>query len=437
MLGFGKKVRVIQEEFLPIMEFPQQEDVVLVHDRAIAARLSYMGVTKEHLQLLQEIQPFMEDMLNEVLDNVLNHLYKQPFLTNIAKENTTRERLNNVFVSYFQSLLSGKLDAEFFDMRKRIGRTHNGANLPAAWFIATYSAINTLIVPQIVKKYETQPEKLSKLLLAITHLTNLDSQLVVENYIQSRVNELEMVNGTKEHLQKELTSISQEVAASVQETEATIQETSSKAEQIRSETEITQKSSKNLVNLTNENEAQMTSMIDTFNEVIDDVNTAIQGILDLQDNSNKILAMTKSIEEIADQTNLLALNASIEAARAGEEGKGFAVVAAEVRKLAENSKNMSSQIKTLVQKNSSSTNDLVDNMKTMNQSTKQSQTKIAQVKGGLITVKMEMENYLTMFDRNKHDLDSIVMSIKEINHTTSTLSLLANDLLEKAEDANR
>ncbi|WP_420835838.1 methyl-accepting chemotaxis protein [Bacillus weihaiensis] len=246
-----------------------------------------------------------------------------------------------------------------------------------------------------------------------------------------------MVNGTKEHLQKELTSISQEVAASVQETEATIQETSSKAEQIRSETEITQKSSKNLVNLTNENEAQMTSMIDTFNEVIDDVNTAIQGILDLQDNSNKILAMTKSIEEIADQTNLLALNASIEAARAGEEGKGFAVVAAEVRKLAENSKNMSSQIKTLVQKNSSSTNDLVDNMKTMNQSTKQSQTKIAQVKGGLITVKMEMENYLTMFDRNKHDLDSIVMSIKEINHTTSTLSLLANDLLEKAEDANR
>ncbi|WP_439098734.1 methyl-accepting chemotaxis protein [Bacillus weihaiensis] len=178
-------------------------------------------------------------------------------------------------------------------------------------------------------------------------------------------------------------------------------------------------------------------MIDTFNEVIDDVNTAIQGILDLQDNSNKILAMTKSIEEIADQTNLLALNASIEAARAGEEGKGFAVVAAEVRKLAENSKNMSSQIKTLVQKNSSSTNDLVDNMKTMNQSTKQSQTKIAQVKGGLITVKMEMENYLTMFDRNKHDLDSIVMSIKEINHTTSTLSLLANDLLEKAEDANR
>ncbi|WP_420838132.1 methyl-accepting chemotaxis protein [Bacillus mesophilus] len=247
------------------------------------------------------------------------------------------------------------------------------------------------------------------------------------------MNELKQMNASKEILQKELVAISQEVAASVQETEASIYETSSKAEQIRQETELTQKSSKNLVNLTNENENQMGSMIYTFNEVINEVNTSIQGIVNLKNTSEKILSMTKNIEGIADQTNLLALNASIEAARAGEHGKGFAVVASEVRKLAENSKMMSNEIKGLVDQNNGSILELVDTMKSMNLSTQNSQNQMQQVKDGLLTVKMEMENYISMFDRNKQDLDSIVYTIREINHTTSNLSVLSNSLLDKAE----
>ena len=64
--------------------------------------------------------------------------------------------------------------------------------------------------------------------------------------------------------------------------------------------------------------------------------------------SLKISKISDTIGEITAQTNMLSLNASIEAARAGEMGKGFSVVAGEIRKLAEESRISTEEIKNIV-----------------------------------------------------------------------------------------
>lgn len=66
------------------------------------------------------------------------------------------------------------------------------------------------------------------------------------------------------------------------------------------------------------------------------------------ENARKVKKITNGIADISEHTNLLSLNASIESARAGEVGKGFSVVALEIRKLADETSDLTDTINNTV-----------------------------------------------------------------------------------------
>ena len=68
----------------------------------------------------------------------------------------------------------------------------------------------------------------------------------------------------------------------------------------------------------------------------------------LRDIASQIGKIADMVSDFSIQTNMLALNAAVEAVRAGDRGLGFGVVAAEIRKLADQSRQSAENINALV-----------------------------------------------------------------------------------------
>ena len=73
-----------------------------------------------------------------------------------------------------------------------------------------------------------------------------------------------------------------------------------------------------------------------------------ESMMRLSEQTQTIGQIIATVEDLAAQSNLLAVNAAIEAAKAGEHGKGFGVVAQEVKSLAEQSRQATDRVRTIL-----------------------------------------------------------------------------------------
>ena len=117
--------------------------------------------------------------------------------------------------------------------------------------------------------------------------------------------------------------------------------------------------SKQFMNVSNKEHETVQTNIKKMLTLKQKIQIIAELILELSEHTQQIGSTIGIVDDIAEQTNMLALNAAVEAARAGEHGKGFAVVASEIRKLADESKQATSKIISLIYDIQQATNSTV------------------------------------------------------------------------------
>ncbi|MBM6583164.1 methyl-accepting chemotaxis protein [Microvirga sp. BT689] len=153
----------------------------------------------------------------------------------------------------------------------------------------------------------------------------------------------------------EIRASTQEQAASVEEQLAAVQETAATVDEItHSGTQIGKRAQEVIASA---QAAAQTSMAGL--QAVDDTARAMdaireqaeavaENIVALSEKTQAVGEIIASVNDISERTHLLALNAAIEAAAAGEHGRSFAVVASEMKTLADQAKDATMQVRSIL-----------------------------------------------------------------------------------------
>jgi methyl-accepting chemotaxis protein len=153
----------------------------------------------------------------------------------------------------------------------------------------------------------------------------------------------------------EILAATTQVASGAAETSTAVAQTTSTVEQVKQTAQLSTQKAKYVSEAARRSsevaqtgQKAVEGAIERMNGIRRQMESIAESIVRLSEQSQAIGEIMVTVNDLADQSNLLAVNAAIEAAKAGEQGRGFAVVAQEVRNLAEQSKQATFRVRSIL-----------------------------------------------------------------------------------------
>lgn len=147
--------------------------------------------------------------------------------------------------------------------------------------------------------------------------------------------------------QEQAASVEEQLAA-VQETAATVDEITHSGVQIGKRAQEVIASAQATAQTSNEGLRAVDETTKAMDSIREQAEAVAENIVALSEKTQAIGDIIMTVNDISERSHLLALNAAIEAAAAGENGRSFSVVAAEMKMLADQAKDATGQVRSIL-----------------------------------------------------------------------------------------
>jgi len=258
------------------------------------------------------------------------------------------------------------------------------------------------------------------------------------------------VTGNLNSAAAEILASTQQQAASAAEQVAAVQQTTTTVEEI---TQSGAQVSERARQVATASEATVTAS-QAGMQAVRDINRAMEAIREqaeavaenivaLSERTQAVGEIVATVRDIAEQSNLLALNAAIEAAAAGEQGRSFSVVAGEMKNLADQARDATVQVRTILEEiqrgiNSSVmlTEEAVKRVEGGRQQVGVAEGTIGQMAGSIQEGVQTFQQIVAAVNQQQIGFEQVTQALKNISLATEQTASGTRQLERAAADLN-
>ncbi|MCU5473485.1 methyl-accepting chemotaxis protein [Bacillus paranthracis] len=377
---------------------------------------------------LKEIEPNMQKSIKSIRELILYNSNNAELLqkgNNSSAQNTMIMFVSISILAILIIIFIGYIIK--LTIRKPLALLQNDMEKVAAGDLTTrtlYKANNEL--GHIVQSFNSMLDNLQQL-IANVKMTTQEVISTTEGVLQD--------TNRASSISNEVVQTVLEVKTKIEGQVTSIQESSSSMEEITTGVQTVAESSAVVAEVAVTTTEQINIGSEVINHSILQMNNVHDAVEETSKVINKLVTRTQQIDtalaaitNIAEQTNLLALNAAIEAARAGENGKGFAVVAAEVRDLAEQSKESAKEVNHLIKSIQQDTQDTVNVMQKGQQKAVEGKEAAYKANQTFLSIMKDIDKITGQIQEVSAATEEMSAGTEEVNASLSLVSETATDV---------